>query len=83
MKFIDGHCYLIRFHDHYLHGDEPVICETVGWVIRQDETYLYLTWWALDHKCKETVKNNLETYGLVKSTIISRKSFPHARKVKL
>lgn len=73
IKFKKGKCYHIRFYDHYVHGAEPIVCETVGWVIREDKTHLYLSWWKLDHIDHKVVSENLEVYGLVKAAMISKK----------
>jgi len=83
MTFKNGRCYHIRFYDHFIGGTEPIECEVFGWITKQDKTHIYLSWWIVDHKDPDIVKDNLEPYGIVKAAIKAKRLVSDTRKLRL
>jgi len=74
LKFKIGGLYKIRFHDHSVGMSDKMVCETVGWIIKDDDHHTVLTSWKVDHKDEGIVKANVEPSSIIKSCIIrSRK----------
>lgn len=72
-KFENGRAYKIRFYDHCIGIKEAMVCEVMGWVIKEDKTSLILTHWRVDNKDKTMVDDNHEPVTIVKSCIIRTK----------
>ena len=71
-----GRLVYLKFYDHFSDSEvedirrlEPVIVEAVGWVIREDERYIYISSW-ISHDGKEDA---YDIYGIFKQAIIEMK----------
>lgn len=74
-KFIKGKLYKIRFYDHCIGSHDKMICEVVGWLLKDDKEHLVLTNWVVDTKDHQVKKDNVEPVSIIKSTIISSRKF--------
>lgn len=72
-KLAIGELYRVRFKDHVVDSSGLIVCSAVGWVIEIGEDFVVLSYWTVHDDNPETVKNNLETFTIIKSTIISMK----------
>ena len=73
-KFITDKLYKIRFYDHSTGSQDKIICETVGWIIKEDKTHVVLSYWIVDTDDDAVKRANIEPSSIIKSCIIrSRK----------
>ena len=67
----------VKFYDHFSEDEveeldkiQPVIVEAVGWVVREDDKFLYIAnWISHDNECKKSYDIN----GIFKPAIIELK----------
>jgi hypothetical protein len=69
MKYLEGQLYIIEFLDHVINHTEPVTCQVVGWLIKEESTYLVLNTWYCMSSDPEIEENNRECVVIIKSTI--------------
>lgn len=74
-KFELEKLYKIRFYDHCIGSQEKMICEVVGWVIKNDKDYVVLTSWVVDTKDHQVKKDNVEPMSILKAVIISSRKY--------
>lgn len=72
MKFKIGKKYCIHFLDH-CKGNGALLCEITAYVISEDKTTLYCSWWKVLCDDPETEEINREMVSIVKSTIVKKK----------
>ena len=72
-KFKVGSVYLIEFWDHVSGRTEPLKCQVVGWVEKDTENYVALTWWMPEDDDEEWVKSNKEPFSIIKSTMYRKR----------
>lgn len=73
-KFLEGCIYKIRFYDHCIGSEDKMICEVVGWCIKDAGEHVVLSSWVVDTKDAQVKKDNVEPMSIIKATIIrSRK----------
>lgn len=72
-KFQLGKLYKIRFYDHCVGISDKMICEAVGWVIKDDPHHVVITSWIVDTKDKEVKDENIEPTTIVKTCIIRKR----------
>ena len=77
MRFKSGDFYIIKFLDHAIGIEHPIVCEAAGWLIDAPKTYLHLTMWNVLDDDKDVVKENREDLIIIRSTIISSRRIPH------
>lgn len=65
--------YKITFEDHCVGLDDPIMCEIVGWLIKETETFMLLTSWVVLSSDDDLFFNNLEKVCILKSTIKKKK----------
>jgi len=65
-----GDLYRIKFFDHSIGSKEPIECEVVGWIIKEDKIQVLITFWRLNNGCDDLKKDNIEPVSIIKSTII-------------
>ncbi len=73
MSFAVGSAYYIKFLDHIKGASEPLYCQVLGWIIKEEEGFIVLAWWMPEDKDEQLVKDNQELLTIVKSTIIRKK----------
>lgn len=74
MIFQKNKLYKIRFFDHAISLDSPMVCECVGFCVEDEKDYVVLSSWICITDDVEVFENNLEKTVLLKSCIIkSRK----------
>jgi len=71
VKYKKNGLYHLVFYDHYVGSLDECVCEASGRFLGENEFYLYFSWWVVRSKDKELIENNLEKFGVLKSTIIS------------
>lgn len=71
-KFKIGSVYTIQFWDH-CKGEEKILCEVTIEITREDESFIYGTWWRIITKDKELASLNHEIISIVKSAIVKKK----------
>ena len=69
MKFELEKPYWIRFYDHVAGDTKPMLCELVGWVMKDREKYVVISPWNVIDKDCEVVKRNREPYTILKPAI--------------
>ena len=72
-KFKKGSLYKIRFLDHCVGQDESMLCEVAGWVLKETEEIVVVTYWQVISDDKTIVEENIEPVTIIKSTIISKR----------
>ena len=72
-KFLEGCLYKIRFLDHCIGKHSSMTCEVVGWVLKQDDTEVVLTYWRVDTEDADIKRDNVEPVVILKSTIIRKR----------
>ena len=72
MRFKVGEKYTIQFLDH-CKGDAKILCEITIWVTRQDDDFVWGTWWKILGEDKETEDINNEIVSIIKSTITKKR----------
>jgi hypothetical protein len=70
-QFQIGHVYTIQFWDH-CKGEEKILCEVTIEATKEDETFVYGTWWRIITKDKELASVNHEMISIVKSAIVKK-----------
>ena len=67
-----GKLVYIRFYDHFTEDEvenldsiRPTVCEVVGWLIKEDDKYYYVSNWV-----SRDVKTVYDISGILKSTVI-------------
>jgi len=74
IKFKKGDLYRIKFYDHAIGLVDPMECEVVGWILKNNKLNVVVTFWRVNNGCSETKKDNVEPVSIMKSCIIkSRK----------
>lgn len=65
----------IRFYDHFTEDEvenldniRPTVCEVVGWLVKEDDKYYYVSNWV-----SSDVKTVYDISGILKSTVIEIK----------
>lgn len=74
-KFDLGKIYKVRFYDHSVGIDTKMICEVVGWCIKDKSDYAVFTSWQVLTKDEEVKKQNVEPISILKAVIISTRKF--------
>ena len=70
-RFVEGKLYKIRFYDHAIGTADKMICEAVGWAIKDDTHHVVLSHWIVDTKDIQVKKDNIEPVSIIKVCIIS------------
>jgi hypothetical protein len=73
MNFKKDKLYYIKFLDHFINGDNEMVCETVGWVLSQNTKSVTIATWRNVTDDKETFENNLEKTTIIKSCILKKR----------
>ena len=73
MKFKIGHVYSLTFMDHAISTKKPAKFRAWGYVLADEDDYVYLTSWLLESDDKEFVDNNLEDFVVLKSCILKKR----------
>jgi len=72
-EFDVGELYRIKFYDHAIGMVEAMECEVVGWVLKNNDLNVVITFWRLNNGCDEVKKENTEPVSIIKSTIIRKR----------
>lgn len=73
MKFETNELYYVKFYDHCAGAEDLVVAEVCGWVIKNTDKSIALTWWNLPEESDEVKRSNKEPVAIAKSTIISKR----------
>lgn len=69
-KFEIGKLYKVTFLDHCIGEDHNVItCEVAGWIIKDNDEHITLTYWQVVTEDEEVKRDNIEPVNIIKSTI--------------
>ena len=74
-KYIEHKLYKIRFYDHSIGTTDKMVCEAVGWVVKDDPDYVVLTSWKVDTKDVQVKRDNVEPVSILKAVIISSRKY--------
>lgn len=74
-KFELEKLYKIRFYDHSIGTQEKMVCEAVGWCIKDTKDHVVLTSWVVDTKDHQVKKDNVEPISILKAVIISSRKY--------
>lgn len=74
-KFEEHKLYKIRFYDHSVGSLDKMICEVVGWIVKDDEGHVVLTSWQVDTKDVQVKRDNVEPVSILKAVIISSRKY--------
>lgn len=74
-KFEFHKLYKIRFYDHSIGSKEKMICEVVGWVIKDEVDHVVLTSWLVDTEDVQVKRDNVEPVSILKAVIISSRKY--------
>lgn len=69
-NFKEGALYKLRFNDHAVGIKHKMICECVGWVVKDESDYVILTHWQVVTNDKEVRSENIEPVSILKSCIL-------------
>ena len=72
-KFEVGKLYKVRFYDHCIGSKSEMECEVCGWIIKQDDVKVVLTYWHVDTEDTQVKRDNIEPITLIKSCIIRKR----------
>jgi len=75
MKFEKTKMYKIRFYDHCIGQSDKMICEVVGWVLKDEPEHVVLSSWMVDTKDAQIKKDNVEPISIIKSCIIRKRKY--------
>ena len=70
-KFRLGALYKIRFYDHSVGSTDKMLCEAVGWAIKDDSHHIALTSWMTITTDEDIKNNNFEPISIIKACILS------------
>ena len=74
-KYELGQLYKIKFYDHCIGSQDKMVCQVVGWCIKDDTEHLVLTPWIVNTDDHQTKKDNVEPFSIIKSTVISSRKY--------
>lgn len=74
-KFELTKLYKIKFADHSIGSQERMICEAVGWVIKDCPEHVVLTAWNTITKDETIRRDNYEPISILKAVIISTRKY--------
>ena len=74
-KFAVGQLYKIRFYDHSIGTSEKIVCEAIGWAVKDDSHHVVLSHWIVDSKDEQIRKDNIEPVSIIKSCIIRSRKY--------
>lgn len=63
----------IDFLDHVVRDDNPVTCSVVGWLIKEDDTKIVLSYWLIDDPDPTVVLDHMEYITILKSCVLRRR----------
>ena len=70
-KFQLGKLYKVTFYDHSIGMQEKMICQIVGWCIKDEPDHAVFTSWVVVTKDEEIKKDNVEPVSILKAVIKS------------
>lgn len=74
-KYDVGKLYKIRFYDHSIGIEGTIICEVVGFVIKDDPANLLLSHWLVVNQDEKVKADNLEPTSILKCCIIRSRKY--------
>ena len=74
-KFSENALYKIRFYDHSVGSHDKMICEVVGWIIKDDLHHVVLTSWVVDTDDKQVRRDNVEPVSILKAVMIRSRKY--------
>ena len=74
-KFEENKLYKIRFYDHSVGSHDKMICEVVGWVVKDDDEHVVLTSWVVDTDDKQIKRDNVEPVSILKAVMIRSRKY--------
>lgn len=74
-KFKKGELYKVRFKDHCVGSKEVMVCEVVGWLVKQDRDSIVLSSWVVITEDQQVFNDNHEPTTILKSCIIRKRKF--------
>jgi hypothetical protein len=70
-KFELGKLYKVTFLDHSIGMHEKMICQIVGWCIRDEAEHAVFTSWVVVTKDEQVKKDNVEPVSILKAVVTS------------
>ena len=74
-KYNVGSLYKVRFYDHSVGLEDKMICEAVGFLLKDMDEHIVLTSWRVDTEDAQIKKDNVEPCSIIKSCIISSRKY--------
>jgi len=62
----------IRFYDHVMNGNKPLLCEVVGRLEKEDDLSIQVISWDVLEEDRETIECNRDSFIILKSTIVEQ-----------
>ena len=74
-KYEIGTLYKLTFYDHSIGMQEKMVCEVIGWVIKDDPHHVVLTAWKVKTGDDEVRRDNVEPVSILKAVIINSRKY--------